>query len=72
MLILNYVPDGPSYLAKVGFEPLTFGLEVCRFNHCTIGVVEHKTLCIGLKTQKSSPQTKQSPAKTMSYLAKLR
>ncbi len=29
-------------------------------------------LCIGLKTQKSSPQTEQSPAKTMSYLAKLR
>ncbi len=29
-------------------------------------------LCIGLKTQKSSLQTEQSPAKTMSYFVKLR
>ncbi len=66
------------------FELLTFGMGVQCINHYTTAPLEVDymcltvtalavtALCLGLKTQKSSPQTKQPPAKTMSYYTKLR
>ncbi len=41
-------------------------------HHLTVTALALTALCQGLKTRKSSPQTKQSPAKTMSYFGKMR